>query len=114
MKPNFEGHNKRSTGNLHAFASVYGDHCLNGINQISDEFADGYANNMYTCVLAKPRDSWGPTELVPSNNKNISVIRLVSPGQNVQGHVQGRCGHSHSVSDAHRGDCLYACGLHSE
>ena len=34
MKSNFEGHNKRSSGNVHAYASVYGDSCLNGLNQI--------------------------------------------------------------------------------
>eukprot|EP00037_Helgoeca_nana_P023758 m.247235 g.247235 ORF g.247235 m.247235 type:complete len:121 (+) comp26445_c0_seq7:2007-2369(+) len=46
MKSNFQGHNKIATGNLHAYASVYGDHCLNGLNQISDFYADGYANNV--------------------------------------------------------------------
>lgn len=56
MKSNFEGHNKRATGNLHAFASVYGDHCLNGLNQISDKYADGYQNN--TCILSKRGDTY--------------------------------------------------------
>jgi len=35
---------------------VYGDHCLNGVLQISDEFADAYSNN--TCILSKARDTY--------------------------------------------------------
>jgi len=56
MKSNFEGSNKRSRGNLHAYASVYGDVCLSGINQISDAWADGYVNN--TCILARRGDPY--------------------------------------------------------
>jgi hypothetical protein len=56
MKSNFEGHNKRSSNNVHAFASVYGDTCLNGINQISDHYAEGYWNN--TCILSKAGDKY--------------------------------------------------------
>ena len=40
MKSNFEGHNKRSSNNVHAYASVYGDSCLNGLNQISWHYAE--------------------------------------------------------------------------
>eukprot|EP00035_Acanthoeca_spectabilis_P012614 m.227837 g.227837 ORF g.227837 m.227837 type:complete len:815 (+) comp15667_c0_seq10:79-2523(+) len=78
MKSNFEGHNKRSTGNVHAFASVYGDHCLNGLNQINDFYADGYANN--TCILAKAGDNYlgigtqpGST---PCSVANLSAIHI--------------------------------------
>jgi len=56
MKSNFEGHNKRSSNNVHAFASVYGDKCLGGINQISDEYAEGYFNN--TCILTSAGDPY--------------------------------------------------------
>lgn len=102
MKSNFEGHNKRSTGNVHAFASVYGDHCLNGLNQINDFYADGYANNVrpiirvtlplqnqtmthlttieQTCILAKAGDTYlgigtqpGST---PCSVANLSAIHI--------------------------------------
>eukprot|EP01043_Picozoa_sp_COSAG02_P016751 COSAG02_NODE_743_length_17764_cov_9.908916_11_plen_82_part_00 len=56
MKSNFEGHNKRSSGNVHAYASVYGDSCLNGLNQITWHYAEGYYNNI--CLLAKAKDTY--------------------------------------------------------
>jgi hypothetical protein len=56
MKSNFEGHNKRSSNNVHAYASVYGDSCLNGLNQISWHYAEGYYNNI--CLLAKQGDTY--------------------------------------------------------
>eukprot|EP00051_Salpingoeca_urceolata_P012202 m.151344 g.151344 ORF g.151344 m.151344 type:complete len:412 (-) comp17408_c0_seq6:91-1326(-) len=56
MKSNFEGHTKRSSNNVHAYASVYGDACLNGINQVSNHYAEGYYNN--TCILAKANDKY--------------------------------------------------------
>ena len=56
MKSNFEGHNKRSSNNVHAYASVYGDACLNGLNQIDWHYAEGYYNNV--CVLAKAKDTY--------------------------------------------------------
>lgn len=79
MKSNFEGHNKRSTGNVHAFASVYGDHCLNGLNQIDDKYADGYRNN--TCILAKAGDVYlgigsqpGSTSCDPAQPGSIHLL----------------------------------------
>jgi len=56
MKSAFQGHGKRSSNNLHAFASVYGGVCLNGIVQVSEHYAEGYWNN--TCILAKAQDSY--------------------------------------------------------
>lgn len=56
MKSNFEGHNKRSSNNVHAYASVYGDSCLNGLNQITWHYAEGYYNNI--CLLAKQGDTY--------------------------------------------------------
>lgn len=54
MKSNFEAHNKRSTGNVHAFASAYGEHCLNGVLQPELRYSDGYQNN--TCILGTAND----------------------------------------------------------
>lgn len=51
MKNDFEGSNKRSSNNVHAFPCVYGEFCLNGINQVSAHYAEGYWNN--TCVLSR-------------------------------------------------------------
>ncbi|CAE8637965.1 unnamed protein product [Polarella glacialis] len=56
MKSDFEGSNKRSSNNVHAFANVYGDACLAGINQVSEHYAEGYWNN--TCILAKAGDTY--------------------------------------------------------
>merc|ERR1712014_201059 len=65
MKSNFEGHNKRSSNNLHAFANVYGETCLNGINQVSEHYAEGYWNN--TCILASAKDVYlSLSQLSPS------------------------------------------------
>mmetsp|Transcript_4480 Transcript_4480/g.11420 ORF Transcript_4480/g.11420 Transcript_4480/m.11420 type:complete len:899 (+) Transcript_4480:19-2715(+) len=86
MKSNFEGSNKRSTGNLHAFASVYGDHCLSGLNQINDFYADGYANN--TCILSKAGDTYlgigsQPGSSTACNPANSSTIHLQIGGNTV-------------------------------
>eukprot|EP00041_Stephanoeca_diplocostata_P018365 m.384320 g.384320 ORF g.384320 m.384320 type:complete len:858 (+) comp20990_c0_seq2:333-2906(+) len=76
VKSNFEGHNKRATNNLHAFASVYGDRCLGGLNQINDYYADGYANN--TCILANAGDNYlaisQPGQLAPCTPANLHLL----------------------------------------
>jgi hypothetical protein len=87
------GSNKRSRGNLHAFASVYGDHCLSGINQISDEWADGYVNN--TCILSKRGDpyiSLSQPGGAATSDLNLLVGNNVvyAPGADVAVHALGR------------------------
>lgn len=76
MKSNFQGHNKRTSDSLHAFATVYGDCCVNGLGTVSPEFAEGeaahettlkctssyliagagYSNNV--CILTKSGDPY--------------------------------------------------------
>jgi hypothetical protein len=55
-KSNFEGHNKLSTNNMHAYASAYGEHCLMGLLQPAARYADAYSNN--TCILGTAGDSY--------------------------------------------------------
>ena len=67
MKSNFEGHNKRSSNNVHAYASVYGDSCLNGLNQISWHYAEvrSLLDSSGLCVLVtalSTRDFEGHTD----------------------------------------------------
>eukprot|EP00040_Diaphanoeca_grandis_P028572 m.165768 g.165768 ORF g.165768 m.165768 type:complete len:822 (+) comp31396_c0_seq1:19-2484(+) len=96
MKSNFEGHNKRTTNSLHAFASVYGDTCLNGLVQVSEYYADAYANN--TCILSKANDSYLEASQQNANwsctvdkNKPIDLILgdniVYAPGAEVVVHV---------------------------
>jgi len=56
MKSDFQGHGKRSSNNIHAYASVYGDACLVGEVQVSEHYAEGYWNN--TCILTKAGDPY--------------------------------------------------------
>lgn len=75
MKSNFEGSNKRSSNNVHAFASVYGDCCLCGINQVSEHYAEGYWNN--TCILSKAGDPYlSLQQLSPSSQEEPSSSEL--------------------------------------
>lgn len=55
-KSDFDGHSKESTGNLHVYASVYGDKCLGISAQIlpTPGYPEVYANN--TCILASAGD----------------------------------------------------------
>ena len=51
MKGDFDGHSKRSIGNLHAYASVYGARCVNiGAQHLPVAgFQEAYVNN--TCIV---------------------------------------------------------------
>lgn len=58
-KSDFDGHAKRSVGNLFAYANVYGARCLSISLPLADPtglWAEGFVNN--TCVLADAGDTY--------------------------------------------------------